>query len=82
MTPIFLESYDVFEELKKWCCVNRKTEKRHWTISAWQEKFYACSLTWRFQETQIGSVSKVADNPQEAVHLAIEEFTKWEKSNA
>jgi hypothetical protein len=77
MIPVFLQGYKVFDKLKEWSD-QKPDQRRHWTIRKWRGDFYACEITWVFgdESPQIGGIQKVADTPEEAVWLTLEEFGK------
>ena len=79
MTPIHLENFDVFKALADWKSINGHL-KPHWDIRAWGERAVACGLTWKFGESQLGGIQKGALSAQEAVELALEEFSKWSEA--
>lgn len=75
MIPIHLIGFDVFAELKKWKNENVRL-RPFWTIipDDHPSDLIQCRLEWKFGDSQLGSILRIATSPQEAVWLALEEF--------
>ena len=71
-SPLFLMEFDYFAALHMWASEGKKEEKRHWLIRQ-QGTAVAVELSWRFGESQLGGVVKLAQSPEEAVYLALKE---------
>lgn len=79
--PTFLDGYKVFDELDKWVTQNIH-ERKGWTVNSFklgQSSAVRCRLEWSM-EGQMAWIDQVAITPEEAVYLALSEFTQWEQS--
>lgn len=78
--PIFLENYDVFQELTQWKEALPEEKKPSWELRSFNKTFFACSLYWTITtpdgNRQLASLQGVEATPQIAVWLALHEFSK------
>lgn len=82
--PIHLDGYDVTNALCQWklgsLALNEESG-RCWFLNSYGDGTKCrCELSWKFGDSQIGAILKVAPTPEEAVWLALDEFEKWVKA--
>lgn len=76
MRPIFLDGYDVFGKLDEWAKAGRDDEGRDWEVRRYGRLDVQVRLSWRFGDSQLGSIVKVYPTPEEAAYQALEWFSK------
>lgn len=75
--PIFLETYQPFENLAEWRRAwHPLAQARNWELQSFGSGFVLCRLRWNKGEIEAVKVERVATDAREAVFKVLEEFDK------
>lgn len=80
MRPVFLDGYDIFQELETWVREPLKgSSERNWAVGRHAlgggRPGYRCELTWNL-DGQCARLYKYATSPEEAVYTVLVEFRR------